>query len=126
MGARELVAANRFLRLERETGSTTEGALDFNTRCGLLSVVVDFSRGVLPFKISLSLSGSSSKSTEFFGASTGSVVTPDTTRGLGVTFSIGESAGQFGPGELDPELLNESLDFLFDAFAVWGSGVSSH
>ena len=63
VGAREFVADNRFLRLERGTGSMNEGVLDFGIRSVLMSVATSFSRGALPFKISFSLSGSSSKST---------------------------------------------------------------
>jgi hypothetical protein len=62
VGVREFVAEKRFLRLERGVGSITEGALDFDTRSVVVSVT-DLSRGILPFKISFSLSGSSSKST---------------------------------------------------------------
>lgn len=63
VGAREFAADNRFLRLERGTGSMNEGALDFGIRSMLVSVATSLSRGALPFKISFSLSGSSSKST---------------------------------------------------------------
>lgn len=68
MGALELDVERRdlealFLRFEAGTDSTRGGATGLETLSGCASVMERLSLGVLPFSISFSLSGSSSKST---------------------------------------------------------------
>jgi len=123
VGAREFVADNKDLgaplfRLEAGTASAIEDGTDL----GVLSLsepVSDgdgLSRGFLPLSMSFSLSGSSSKSTKFFGASTCSVLTPETTRGFAVTLNVGDRMDCPFVGEADPDREWVSLggrDLLF-------------
>jgi hypothetical protein len=96
----------RFLGLD--AGSMMDDAEDLGVRSEL--ILSCRSLGFLPLRMSFNLSGSSSKSTKFFGASTCSVVTPETTRNLAVTLKVGgraddraqaETGGEFELGILD-------------------------
>lgn len=95
----------RFLDLD--AGSIMDDEEDLSVRSELLSCR---SLGFLPLRMSFNLSGSSSKSTKFFGASTCSVVTPETTRNLAVTLKVGERADDRAEAETGGEFELGILD----------------
>ena len=89
---------------ESRAGTTSEATIGPLSE---LSKTV-FSFGVLPLSISFNFTGSSFKSTTFFGASTFSGDRPDTARDRGATNDV--LRGTNGEGELDLDAEREWRD----------------
>ena len=102
------LASSRVVLSDIGGGVTKVGLADFSierrlSKDGIKRSATDVSRTPLCFSISLSLSGSSSKSTKFFGANACSLDMPETTRALGVIALSGENVGFRADGVAERE-----------------------